>query len=144
MIAVIDVIKGIAEVAQSLLGLQDKLTAGRRQRREDMAALFSAISACLESVSAEMRKGNVPHGRCYELETYARRLPDAIREEVGGAEANRLGTTLLSAHAVERLAMEINEVTETGGKEACLKDIEKASGEFRAIANICAFKELKR
>jgi len=131
----IDLVKNILEVVKSLLGLSEKLAAAKRQRRENMAALFEKISSCLASVSSEIRMGKVPHGKCYELETYAQELPDAIRVEVGDDKATELGNTLLSAHRVERLAMEINELAEED-KEPLLKDIEEASGRFQALANI--------
>jgi len=134
----IDTIKNILYVVQSLFGLSDKLKASDRQRRIDMADLFEKISSCLATVSSEIRKGNVPHGKCYELDTYAQALSEAIRKEVGDKKADELEHTLHSAHNVERLAMEINELA--SGKETYLREIEEASGKFQALANIVRIK----
>ncbi len=123
----------ILGVAKSLLGLTDKLQAAEQARKEKIASLFEKISDCLVGVSSEIRIGNVPHGRCNELITYAHELPDLIRANVGDQKADELGQTLHSAYNVERMAMDISAVAD---KESCLKEIEEASGKFRALANI--------
>jgi hypothetical protein len=58
------VFKAILDLANSLLGVSAQLKSAERQRRLDMAELFEKISACLASVSREIRAGGVPHGRC--------------------------------------------------------------------------------
>ena len=134
MINIFDLVKNILEVSKSLLGLSSTLAAAEHQRREGMAVLFEKISFGLAKVSSLIRMGKVPHGKCGELETYAKDLPNAIRVELGD-RATELGNTLLSAHRVEQIAMDLNELSEED-KEPFLKDIEEASGKFQALANI--------
>jgi len=129
----IDLAKNILDVAKALLGMSDQLRAAVRQRRADMANLFESISSCLATVSSEIRVGNVPHGKCGELITYSEALPGLIDKELGESKAKELGETLRSAYNVECMAMELSEVAE---KEPHLKEIEEASGKFRALANI--------
>jgi hypothetical protein len=130
---VLDVAKGILDVVKSLFGLSDQLRASNRQRREDMAKLFESISDCLAATSAEIRAGQVPHGRCGELITYAEALPAAIAKEAGEARAKDLGNRLHSAYGVEQLAIELTNVPD---KEPHLAVLEEASGKFKALGNL--------
>lgn len=129
----LDIIGNILGVVKSLLGMSDQLRAAQHQRRADMATLFEKISTCLATVSSEIRMGNVPHGRCNELITYAQELPAVISKEVGDAKATELGITLHSSYNVEQLAVELKNASD---KEPHLKQIEEASGKFQALANI--------
>lgn len=127
------VARNIIGVATSLFGLLGKLRGARVERRVAMAGLFEKISDCLAAVSGEIRAGNVPHGRCGELITYAQELPAAIESEVGRPKADELGGTLHSAYNVEQLANDISRVSD---KEPYLKEIEEAAGKFRALAHV--------
>lgn len=129
----LDIFKTILEVAKSLLGLSDSLKAADSKRKAEMATLFEKISDCLATVSSEIRSGNVPHGKCHELMTYAVELPALIVEEVGVERAKELGETLHSAYNVEGMAMAIGQ---TADKEPYLQQVEEASGKFRALANL--------
>lgn len=129
----ITLVGNILGVAKSLLGITDKLQAAEQTRKEKIGNLFENISDCLVGVSSEIRIGNVPHGRCNELITYAQELPGLIRADVGEQKADELGKTLHSAYDVEGMAMDISAAAD---KEPYLKEIEEASGKFRALANI--------
>ena len=126
-------VTSILGVAKSLLGLSDKLRAADESRKARTATLFSSISDCLASISSEIRSGNVPHGRCAELITYAEQLPGLVEADVGHEKATELGRSLHSAYDVEGLAASLD--TEAD-KEPYLQKIEEASGKFRALANI--------
>ena len=123
----------ILSVAKSLLGITDKLQSAEQARKERIGRLFENISDCLVSVSSEIRSGKIPHGRCNELITYAQELPDLIRADVGDQKADELGRTLHSAYNVEGMAMSLNDIAD---KEPYLKEIEEASGKYKALANI--------
>lgn len=129
----ISLVGNILGVVTSLLGFRDKLKAAEQTRRDKIVSLFENISDCLVGVSSEIRSGNIPHGRCRELITYADALPDLIRADVGDQEADQLGQTLHSAYDVEGMATELNTAVD---KEPYLREIEEASGKFRALANI--------
>jgi len=129
----LDLFKTILELAKALFGLSDQLRAADQQRKKEIADLFDRISACLATVSGEIRMGKIPHGKCGELMTYADELPDVIRTEVGDTKADELGKRLRSAYNVEGAALELSDVSD---KEPYLKEIEEASGKFQALANI--------
>lgn len=122
----------LLDLAKNLLSMGDKLRAAQKERRAEMAALFLSVSQCLALVSAEIRAGQVPHGRCGELSMYATMLPAAVQDELGPVEADRLGELLQSAHDVEGMAIQI-----TGpGRDTQLALIEEASGKMAALANM--------
>ncbi len=131
-----DIFKTILDVSKSLLGLKDQLRTADRERRGDMAGLFTQISDCLSAVSTEIRSGGVPHGRCGELQLYAQELPDKIRKEVGDEKAQDLGELLFHAYNVESVAMNLHQLENASEKEPYLAQIEEASGKFRALANL--------
>jgi hypothetical protein len=135
VVTALDEFKRLHEVASSLSEKSDRLRSAERQRRTDMAELFTSIGACLEAVSGEIRAGNVPHGRCAELFRYARALPDKVRKELGDEEAEQLGRKLMSAYNVEGAAIPRLEDVQADTKPY-LKEIDEASGEFRALANL--------
>jgi hypothetical protein len=130
--------KTILEVAKAIFRLADQLKAANRQRKQDMAAFFADISSCLQAVAAEIRLGNIPHGRCSELQTYADALPDLVRNEVGTAQADALGATLRSAYNVEGAAAEIAGATQGDAKarDQYIQPIDEAAGKFKALASI--------
>jgi hypothetical protein len=129
----LDTIKNILSVVKSLMGLSGKLKAGEDQRRKRMSALFVKISDCLAAVSAEIRAGGVPHGKCAEMQTYGDELPKVIAKEVGETKAAELGKLLHSAYAVEQLAIDLKK---SAKREPHLRQIEEASGKFRALATM--------
>lgn len=131
-----DIFSLILNVAKSLLDAAEFFRASSRQRREDMAVLFEEISACLTDVATEIRLGGVPHGRCAEMQQYARDLPDKTRKELGDDRAEELGGTLADAYNVEQVAMELQRVEDAADKEPYLATIEEAAGKFRALANL--------
>lgn len=126
-------VTNILNVAKSLLGLKDKLQAAEQARKERIANLFANIGECLVGVSSEIRNGQIPHGRCGELITYAEELPDLIRADIGDEKADELGRTLHSAYDVEGMASSLDAEKD---KEPFLMKIEEASGKFRALSNI--------
>lgn len=123
----------ILDVAKSLLKVVNQLRGAEYERRASMAILFEEISICLASLSSEIRLGNIPYKTCLDLCSYVQQLPDKIRQEVGPAQAQKLGATLSSVCAVENLAYNIGQVADP---EPYLKQIEEASGKFQSLANI--------
>jgi hypothetical protein len=127
------IVRGILGVAKSLMGMVGGLRKARAERKAAVATLFEKISDCLAAVSAEIRIGNVPHGKCAEIITYAEELPEVVRAEIGSEKADELGRALQEAHSVEGLANDLNAIED---KEYYLRDIEEAAGKFRALAHL--------
>jgi hypothetical protein len=132
-VCVFDFFKAFLDIAKSLLGLSEQLKAAKRQRREDLAKLFEGISGCLADIATQIGAGDGAHGKCGELLTYAQALPDAIRADVGDAQAAGLGTVLNSALGMRSAVSQLNEAAK---KDACLQVIQEASGKFKALANL--------
>lgn len=131
--AMLDLVKNILAVVKALLSVKDKLGAAAREQRIEMATLFLNISECLAATSAEIRAGQVPHGRCGELQAYGQGLEPRIAPAIGPARAKELADQLTSAYAVERLAYAIADADD---RETHLGGLEEASGKFRALANL--------
>jgi hypothetical protein len=123
----------ILKIANTILQKMDQLI--RTKDRGRTADLFEDISACLSAVSAEIRAGGVPYGRCGELIHFSQTLSNGIRETVGDAEADRLSRTLAAAYNVEQAAIDLHDSDEVE-KQKCLREIEEASGKFQAAAKL--------
>lgn len=128
-----DSIVKFLELVRSLLGLSGQLKTAAADRRARMATLFDKISECLADVSAQIRNGTVPHGRCAELATYAYDLPSHVDAEVGEAKAKEIGKILFEARRVEAMAVELLKCKDN---EPDLAVIDEASGKFRALAHM--------
>jgi len=124
------------EIIRTLSAVGDELETNRPRlaasRKVEVADYFDHVGVCLEAVHDSLRRGEVPHGRCAELEGYAQMLPSAIGDYVGGDKAQELSDLLLAAHRVEGLWEELNASPE---KRARLPEIAKAGGKIRALAN---------
>jgi hypothetical protein len=127
----VPIIEKLLSIAKTLLGFKDELEKSRRERRDRIATYFEAISMCLSEVADKLRAGDVPHGRCAELGTYAAQLPATIGDEIGDAEAQRLAQQLDSAHEVELL---LNQLGQSTDRDAQMAKLDEASGIFKALA----------
>lgn len=127
------VVTGMLDVAKGIIELIPKLQAARREKRLRISQLMGEISECLVSVSAEIRVGNVPHGKCGQLVGFADELPRAIQSITGKRRARELGMQLHAAHRVEELAVRLDRIQ---NKEPYLAKLEEAGGKFRAVARV--------
>ena len=122
----------ILNVAGRLWELRKALMRARRERRDRIATYFERISKCLGEVSAELKANQVPHGKCAELQTYARMLPDTIGDQIMKAEAHQLAQDLESAHEVELLLYQLGSSPD---RDEELAKLDQAAGVFMALAN---------
>jgi hypothetical protein len=122
----------ILGVIKDLFGFKESLAKAKVERRARIADLLIAVGDCLEHAAADIRRGNYPSGRCYEIEQYAKDLPAKVDVEIGWDKAYDLGKALEEAHEVEQL---FNERTKPEG-ERDLQKIEEAAGLFHALGNI--------
>jgi len=122
----------ILSVANSLWNLRDQLNRARRDRRDRIAEYFASLSDCLGAVASSLREGDIPHGRCAEMEVYASKLPDTIGDVVGREEAADQARALAEAHNVEWLVADLG--PDEPERETRLADIERAAGIFTALA----------
>ena len=122
----------ILSVAERLWGLKTAFSELRRDRRDRVAEYFAAVSACLEQVTATLRAGEIPHGKCGEMQVYARSLAQTIGDVVGREEARELAGMLGKAHDVEWMVVDLG--PHSPEREERLGKMEQASGMFSGLA----------
>jgi hypothetical protein len=91
------------------------------------------ISDTLVEVSAAIRLGGDPHGKCGEIVGYADLLEKMFRSIVGRKNAKKLSEQLHSSYQVEQLAIKMKRVK---NKEKYLSKLEEAGGKFRAVGRM--------
>jgi hypothetical protein len=128
----VGIIKDIIDVAKALFGVKENLAKANKQKRNEMAEYFQAISVCLVGTYENLLENEVPHGRCGELAEYARSMPKVIEGFVHDDKAIELSELLLSSHKVEGLWDQFNENPE---KKKDLPVIAEAAGIFLALSN---------
>ena len=128
-----EIVTAILEVAKGVIELIPQLRAARREKRLRVARLMGQISDCLITVSAEIRKGNVPNGQCGQLIGFANQLPRTIQSLTGKKRARQLADQLHAAYNVEMLAVRLEKLKK---KEPYLAKLEEAGGKFRAVAQV--------
>ncbi len=128
----ISIIKDIIDVSKALFGLKDSLAKANKQKRDEMADYFQAVSVCLAATYEKLSEDEVPHGRCAELGQYAVSLPKVIEGFIDEDKALELSNRLERSHEVETLLGELHANPE--GKNE-LPSIAEASGIFLALSN---------
>ena len=126
-------ITSFLEVASSLFGIFRGAHEVDAARAEKLADLLEKISACLSAVMLSISVGDVTHGECAKLESYARSLPKLLEGVVSPERAKELGDRLLSAYNVEGMAIEVMSMPEQT-KHLIL--LEVAAGRFNASADL--------
>jgi hypothetical protein len=129
----IALISSLLKVASSLFGLFKGASALDKAKAEGLAVLLEKVADCLVATTVAIRGGQVPHGECGRLQTYAMELPQALDGFMAAEKATDLGDLLLSAYRVEGLAYDL---AQTSDREAHLAQLEEASGKFRATADL--------
>jgi len=128
----ISIIKDIIDVAKALFGLKDSMAKADKQKRDEMADYFQAVSVCLAATYEKLSEDEVPHGRCFELGQYAQSLPKVIEGFIDKDKALELSGRLERSHAVEALWGEFKANPEQKNE---LPSIAEASGIFLALSN---------
>ncbi len=90
------IIKDIVDVAKALFGVKESLAKADKQKREEMADYFHAVSICFAATFEKLSEDEVPHGRCAELSEYAESLPKAVEGFVEKSKAEELSNLLAS------------------------------------------------
>lgn len=127
------IIDEILGVAKELFGLRDLLSKAKADRRAKVATFFENVSGCVADVSTSLKEGQVPHGKCAEMEVYAQELPALVADELGKDRAQALGGRLRAAYEVERI---LGELPANSDRDEELAKLDQAAGVFRALANV--------
>ena len=126
------IIKDIIDVAKGLFGFRDSLAKAQKDKRDQMADYFHAVSVCLAATYEALISNVVPHGRCAELASYADSLPKVVKGFIEDRKAQELSDLLKRSHSVEGLWEQFNANPE---KRKELPTIAEASGIFLALSN---------
>jgi hypothetical protein len=139
-------IDGLLKVADTLLGLRDRVKKADADRRQRVSLYFDNVSRCLSNIAKAFRDNTKPWQACGELEEYnTHKCEVAIAEVFGEDLANELrselgGLTFLPAGGL-RLLGEIATQEVFGDyrpqeeilAESIIK-IEKAAGKLKALS----------
>jgi hypothetical protein len=129
----LDLVANILKVANALLDIVRGVSALSQDRRNRLADLLLAIRETLSDASAQLRRGETPHGACGALRLYSEDLESALAGIVPDQRASDLRDTLMSSYAIEMLAVRLSEPKE---KTANLAVLDEAAGKFEAAAKL--------
>lgn len=116
----IDLVKNLVDIAQ-------KTKTVNIQYKEKISKLLTEISDVLTDTALKLRNDEYPHMNCAILERLSSNLQFYASDIISLDDANILRTALLEASQIEKLFAIRNEKDTIHG-------IEKAAGEFRAMA----------
>ena len=138
------VLDEILSVAQRLWVLKDNFSQVDKERKEELANYFEAISNCLGETATELRAGNLPHGNCGKMlehaKIFAKKLEGIIEPEMAGEFSRKLVGAYRTEHALDgyepfmanSLLREIQKPIQVYNP---FKLMEQASGNFLALSN---------
>jgi len=127
----VDIVQNIWSVAKKLFSLRKKLSEADRQKRIDIAEYLDTVSSILQEVHDSLKNDIVPHGKCKELDHYAKKMPTVITKDMV-EDVQELSDMLLEAHTVEDDLWEYLNSAEDKVRE--LQKIEEAAGWLRGMA----------
>lgn len=127
-----DIASNLLSIPKQILRLITSVKTLQRDAADRTADLFRHISETLALVASEIREGQVPHGACAQLATFADEFVETTQGLLGEAKAQELAAVLRDNHNVEMLAANLaSGETEV---ETAARQIEEASGRFFALA----------
>jgi hypothetical protein len=125
-------VETISYVARRLIQYELKFAKAELTRRRGASRLFTQIARSVGSLGPELIRDHLPHDACRELALYASRLADAVSEELGDQESERLAEALAKACDKESLFLEFR----TSDRKRVLADeLDKAANHIQAQAN---------
>ena len=127
-----DIIKTILEVGKSLFGLRAEFEKISRDRRDRLVQYFSDIATLLEEVSALLRTGEYPHGKCAELGALADLMPQTLAGLLPDEDIQTNKDKLRAAHEVELLYSQLDPLMSEESQKR-LVELDEAAGQFRAL-----------
>ena len=138
------VLDEILSVAQRLWVLKENFSQVDKERREELANYFEAISNCLGETATELRAGNLPHDNCGKMleyaKTFAKKLEGIIDPEMAGEFSRKLVGAYKIEHALDGYEpLMANNLLSEIQKPIQLYNpfnlMEQASGDFLVLSN---------
>jgi hypothetical protein len=124
--------ESLSFVARRLIQFEGRFAKAELSRRRSASQLFTQIAGSLHSLAEELSRDNLPHDPCRELVLYSTKLSEAVAEELGLQEAEKLSVTLSQASDQEKLYVEFRA---SDRKKELIEELEKASILIQALAN---------
>ena len=128
-----------SEISTMLLALSTALVKAvtwmaksKRDQRDRVAVHCEGIASCLKDAQVVLERGEIPHGRCSEMDQYMRDLRGVLGEILPAAEFERLRDALTVAYHVENLGRELPART---GPDLRFPELAEAAGKFQAVAS---------
>jgi TRAP-type mannitol/chloroaromatic compound transport system substrate-binding protein len=115
----------LVDFVTKLFEFSDRWTEAEDKKRQSIKDYFRSIEQCLRDSAEQLKKGQVPHDKWAELQSYADKLPKTIIDEIGEDKARQL-CNLLKITA-----------SNTPDK-SYIESIEKAAGQFKALSVMAA------
>ena len=125
------IIETIVDVAKAMYDLKSKFSALRKERRAEIADFFSDVSKTLHQVQETLAQGNVPHGQCRQMLSYAGNFERIVGDVLGQPESQEFAASLRDAHDAESL---LTELSHYPGAAEQLAELERASGLYAGLA----------
>ena len=122
----------LSYVSRRLIQFERRFAQSDLARRRSASQLFTQIGASLQSLTGDLARGGVPHDASRELMLYSTRLPEAISEEVGLQEAEKLAMTLGQAADKEKIYRQFHA---SDRPQDLSEEVEKAAILIQALAN---------
>lgn len=132
---IVETIAGIITVAKKLWELKEEFDKKEITKRDRISDYFFKISMCLEQAHGDLIKGIYPHGKCEEMTTYAKMMPEMIEDVIGTEKTSELTKILTDAAVVEHIYCDLLALSDDKEKLDNLQTLAEASGYFRALAN---------
>lgn len=129
----LDIIKTILEVARGLFGFRADIAKANRDRRDRVADYFSEVADLLDSTSASLKQRTYPSGSCAQLGQLADQMDQSLAGLVPESDLLRFQSELRRVHEIERVFSELSSLSDQAAVLR-LKDLDEASGMFRAIS----------
>jgi hypothetical protein len=124
--------ESLSFVARRLIQFEQKFARTGPDRRRHASQLFTQIAASLHYLAGDLSRDTLPHDPCRELVLYSTKLAEAVTEELGTPEAERLAVTLSQASDPEKIYLEYRD---SDRKKDLTEELEKASILIQALAN---------
>jgi len=128
-----EIIEILLSAGKALFGLRDKLATARQGRKQVVAEFITTIGQTMEDVSAALRQGIYPSGKCAEMKLHAENLVAAIGDLTGKAEATKLADQLKEVWQIEQIYGKLT-LSSPEEREKNLRKLDEAAGLFRATA----------
>ncbi|MGL4620821.1 MAG: TRAP transporter substrate-binding protein [Chroococcidiopsis sp.] len=107
----------LVDIVTKLFEFSDRLKQSKGEDRRRIANYFHTVGDCLLGIAEELRNSNSHHGKWGELQEYARKFPNSIREAIGQEQEKELSLLLERiVNSTPEDSNDIQTIAHTGGK----------------------------